>query len=41
MIDVEDKSPNHTLPDAESQQEDCQKMWEGGDIKNKSDDSVV
>jgi hypothetical protein len=37
-VDVEDKkSPNHTLPDTESEQE----MWEDSDVKNKSVGSMV
>jgi hypothetical protein len=42
MVDVEDnKSPDHLYPDAESEQEHQRTMWEGGDIKNKSVESVA
>jgi hypothetical protein len=42
MVDVEDKkSPNHTSPDTELEQEYHQKIWEGSDAKNKSVGSMV
>jgi hypothetical protein len=42
LADVEDnKPPNHVYPDAESEQEHRQNLWEGGDVKNKSVGSMV
>ena len=42
MVDVEDnKNPTPLFPDAESEQEYNQKMWEGGDVKDESNGSVV
>jgi hypothetical protein len=42
MADVEDsKIANHAFPEAESEPEHDQKVWEGSDVKNKSVASVV
>ena len=42
MVDVEDnKNPNPLFPDADSEVGYNQKLWEGGDVKNKSVGSVA